>query len=115
MSKSTGRRWRDWEVRYLRQHRADGAASVAERLGRTEASVWSKARALGIDLSLMPLETCALCGTYPIRPNTAAGRAGMCLVCYKKRRRSSLSEFDACRALDREYDAAKHAAARRRK
>lgn len=108
-------RWRDWEVRYLKQHREDGAASIADALGRTEASVWSKARALRVDLTFKPLEVCVLCGTYPVRPSTAAGRAGVCLVCYKKRKRSDLSEAAACQALDREYDAAKHVAARRRK
>lgn len=101
------RRWSDNDVRYLRRHRDDGAELIAEALGRTPASVRNKAARLGVSIGYRQLETCPLCGAYPVRPGTRAGSHGMCCTCWERRKAENMRERAAEERAQREYDAAK--------
>lgn len=112
--KSAWRAWTTGEVRYLRQHRAEGSAAISEALGRTQWAVERMARRKKIRLGRKgPGEVCPLCATYRIAANTSAAKHGMCVVCYERRkadaRRQAVAEDDA----HREYEKEKKAAQRR--
>lgn len=56
------RRWKPDEERYLSEHASDGAAAIAENLGRTVISVQVKASRMGLTLCKRWL--CPRCGHY---------------------------------------------------
>ena len=70
-------RWSEREEEYLEAHAADGAASVAEALGRSEWSVKCKASEMGV--SLVRRWLCPNCGRHTYRP--LSKRTGWCRRC----------------------------------
>lgn len=70
-------RWQQWEIDFLFNHANEGLAEVAERLGRSTASVRNQASRYGV--SLRRAYTCTRCGrtTYaPLHPTK-----GWCRIC----------------------------------
>lgn len=70
-------RWKQYEIDYLYHHAGDGLQSIANRLGRSCASVRNQASRYGI--SLRQSHICSRCGRithYPIHPTK-----GWCRVC----------------------------------
>lgn len=101
------RPWTSGEERYLSQHRTDGAALLAHALGRSVSSVRTKASRLGVSLRPRPGDVCPVCGTYQIRPRTAAAGQGMCPVCWELRKAKAMEERRAMREAVRAYERAK--------
>ena len=97
------RPWAEREVRYLRQHRADGAAAIGEALGRSPKSVRRMAERLGV----RPSDPCPVCGRNPVRAGTVAAKHGMCVACWTRHLadlRRERADEERARA---EYEAAK--------
>lgn len=70
-------RWTPAEEKYLGEHAGDGAAAIAEKLGRTVASVQVHASRMG--LSLCRRWQCPRCGHYTYQP--LAKWSGWCRKC----------------------------------
>ena len=70
-------RWSQREEDYLSNHAGDGAATIAEALGRTVWSVRCKASEMGV--SLVVRYHCPRCGRYTYRPLTKW--TGWCRSC----------------------------------
>lgn len=70
-------RWSEREEEYLEAHAADGAASVAEALGRSISSVQTHASRMGV--SLVRRWLCPNCGRHTYRP--LSKRTGWCRRC----------------------------------
>ena len=70
-------RWSQSEEDYLTAHAGDGAAAIAEALGRTVSSVKTHASRMG--LSLVIRYHCPRCGKYTYRPLTKW--TGWCRSC----------------------------------
>lgn len=102
------------EIRYLRQHRGQGARLLAAALDRSEMSVRKMAQRLGVSLCHTHGELCPRCGCYEIRPGTDAGREGLCPACYRRELAHAIEERRATDAAMRAYEAAKKRAARGR-
>lgn len=102
-----GKAWTSDEVRYLRQHRGQGARLLAHALGRTAKSVERKAESLGVSLRRTHGELCPRCGCYEVVPGTRAGASGLCPTCYRRELTKALEERNAQRRAMREYEAAK--------
>lgn len=103
----TLRHWTSADERYLRQHRTDGAALLSCALGRSRRAVEVMASRLGISLRPSTGGVCSVCGCYEVRPHTDAGRAGMCPVCWERRKAKAMEERNAMREAMRAYEAAK--------
>lgn len=95
-------------MRYLSTHRADGAELIANVLGRTPLSVRVKAARLRISLEHKAMTLCPFCGTYFVRDNNA-GRHGMCIACWERRKAEAMEEQAAELRERKRYDAAKKA------
>lgn len=70
-------RWKQWEIDYLFEHSGDGLQAIADRLGRSSASVRNQASRYGV--SLRQSYICTRCGCvthYPLHPYR-----GWCRVC----------------------------------
>ena len=80
--------WTTEEIRYLDEHRADGAMAIAEHLGRTVISVKVQASRYGIPLT--PRWRCPKCGMQVRKPLNPA--TGWCANCTKEARRSRIAE-----------------------
>lgn len=110
------RYWSTAEIRYLRQHRLEGAEAIAAALNRTPASVRIAASKHKISLfKVEPGDLCPRCAAHTVTAGTAAARQGLCIVCYEREkaalRRQAAAEEDA----HREYEQAKKEAQRRRR
>lgn len=80
--------WTTKDIRYLEEHQSDGAAAIAEALGRTVISVQVQASRHGIPLT--PRWQCPKCGATtrsPLNPAT-----GWCANCTKEARRERLEK-----------------------
>lgn len=89
-------RWTTAEIKYLDEHRCDGAASIAANLDRSVISVQVQASRYGIPLT--PVYQCPKCGGQSVRPLNPA--TGWCLNCTKEARRDRISE--QVRAMEEE-------------
>lgn len=79
-------RWSSREIAYLEDHAHEGAAMVADALGRSVSSVQWQASKYGI--SLKRRWQCPLCGTWSAKPPSK--RTGWCPTCTKARQREKL-------------------------
>lgn len=70
-------RWKQHEEAYLQERAGDGAQAIAEALGRTVASVQTKASRMGV--SLYRRYHCPRCGRYTYTPLTKW--SGWCRKC----------------------------------
>lgn len=102
------RPWTNREVRYLSQHRTDGAELVAHALHRTVPSVKAKAHQMGVSLRYSEGDICPLCGVHTIRRGTNAASHRMCPTCWEQRKADAMRERAAEERARRDYDAAKH-------
>lgn len=103
-SRFSGSHWTDEEKRYLVSHKTDGAALIAEALGRSIVSVQVMACRMHVSLRQVDGPLCPKCGTYRVRPGTYAGRHGLCVVCWERERARALSERRAFKEARREYE-----------
>lgn len=81
-------KWTTREIKYLEDHADDGAAAIAERLGRSVQSVKAQAKRFG--LSLRRAWRCPKCGRRvhtPLSPKT-----GWCQSCTLERRNERIAE-----------------------
>lgn len=101
--------WTFAEVRYLKQHRTDGAELIAEALGRSVSSVQAKACAAGVSLMYRPGDMCPVCGLHSLREGTLAAKHGMCIACWERRKADAMEEQAAELRERKRYDAAKKA------
>lgn len=106
--------WTDAEDRYIVSHRDDGAYLVAEALGRSASAVRHRASRLGVRLAYRKLGRCPVCGIRLVRPGTYAGRHGMCLACWERRKADAIRERRVEQDAVREYDREKHRRGSRR-
>lgn len=103
------RPWTDEDDRYLRRHRHDGRAAVAEALGRTPEAVRHRALRLGFTVPIRPSqgELCPICGQWRMSRGTEAYAAGYCQVCWGKHKRAVYLQRKAEQAEQRAYEALK--------
>lgn len=108
-AKRRSRAWTDEDERYLRRHRHDGRAAVAEALGRSPEAVRRHALRLGFTVPIRPRqgEVCPICGRWRMSPGTEAYAAGYCQVCWGKHKRAVFDQRIAERAEQRAYEALK--------
>ncbi len=113
---TAGRRpWSTSELRYLRQHRGEGAKAIALALGRTEHAVYHMANKHKIRLrGGEPGGICPRCATYRVALHSEAGRFGLCVACYEKEKSAARRQAAAEEDAHREYEREKKAAQRRR-
>lgn len=105
-----------FEVRYLRQHRSEGAGSIALALKRTQSAVLHKAMREGVRLgNAGPGDLCPMCSTYYIARNGAGAPHGMCQVCWETRKAQLKRQAHAERVAGALYEKEKKAAQRRSK
>ena len=111
--------WSDEEKRYLLKVASDGAALAAVALNREQADVEEMARAMGIALAERPpvgeRELCPYCCERYIKPGTRAGKSGMCIVCWERRKTEAVMERASFVESLRVYDAARKAVYRERR
>nr|WP_314638710.1 hypothetical protein [uncultured Olsenella sp.] len=81
-------RWTTGEIRYLEEHAADGAASVARALGRSRTAVERQASRYGLTLRRHWL--CPRCGRKVYSPLSA--RTGWCQACTREQRIAELAD-----------------------
>lgn len=80
--------WTTAEVRYMTDHRYEGAEAVADALGRSVSSVCTQASRYGI--SLRQRWECPRCGDVTFKPLNP--KTGWCASCSKAKRREELEE-----------------------
>lgn len=84
-------RWKQWEIDYLFFHAGEGLEAIAQRLGRTQASVRNQASSYGV--SLRRTHLCERCGQIthsPLNP-----RNGWCRACNLEASRDRAAEANA--------------------
>lgn len=107
--------WSTSELRYLRQHRAEGSRAIAAALGRSQKAVKNMAERHKIKLGRRgPGELCPRCATYRLALGTEAARQGLCVVCHEREKAALRRQAAAEDCARREYEQAKKAAQRRR-
>lgn len=112
MDRTDKRAWTTTEIKYLRQHRQDGAEAIAIILGRTESAVRRQASREGISWKVKGGELCPFCGTHYVREGTSAAKHGMCIACWNIRLAELRREAEAEARTNRLREAAKKAAQR---
>lgn len=112
MDRTDKRAWTTTEIKYLRQHRQDGAAAIAAVLDRTEQAVRRQASREGISWIVRPGELCPFCGCHQVRDGSSAAKHGMCIPCWNKRLAELRREAEAEARTNRIREAAKKAAQR---
>jgi RNase P subunit RPR2 len=108
---STYKYWSTAEIRYLYQHRCDGAESIAHALGRSVESIKQQAKRHNMSLAQsLGASLCPMCSTYTIAKHSAAAKHGVCIVCWNRikadRRRQAEAEMQSARDYEREKKAA---------
>lgn len=88
--------WTSSEVRYLEEHAGDGAAAIAEALGKSVTAVEVQAHRYG--LSLRKRWLCPKCGRETFKP--LSNRTGWCVSCTREQRASEIAE--QVRAMEEE-------------
>lgn len=88
--------WTSSEVRYLEEHAGDGAAAIAEALGKTVRAVEVQASKYG--LSLRRRWICPRCGRQTFKP--LSSRTGWCVSCTREQRAAEIAE--QVRAMEEE-------------
>lgn len=107
--KTKKRNWTTTEIRYIRQHRSEGAEAIAFVLGRTERAVRQVAYLNGISWKVKPGEVCPVCGQHEIREGTSAANHGMCIPCWNMKLAALHREAEAEERTNRLREAAKKA------
>lgn len=110
--KVTYRNWTTWEIRYIRQHRSEGAAAIAAVLSRSEQAVRKMAAREGISWRVKAGEVCPFCGNHEVRQGTSAAQHGMCISCWNRHLADLRREAEAEARTNRLREAAKKAAQR---
>jgi tRNA(Ile2) C34 agmatinyltransferase TiaS len=82
------------EDRFLRHHRGDGIALVAQVMGRTCPELLNRAEELGIELAITPEfgEVCPRCGSRMTRWGSGY-RHGLCEACWSRERALIISSL----------------------
>lgn len=80
--------WTSSEVRYLEEHAGDGAAAIAEALGKSVTAVEVQAHRYG--LSLRKRWLCPKCGMETFKP--LSNRTGWCVSCTREQRAAEIAE-----------------------
>ena len=88
--------WTSSEVRYLEEHAGDGAAAIAEALGKSVTAIEVQAHRYG--LSLRKRWLCPKCGRETFKP--LSNRTGWCVACTREQRASEIAE--QVRAMEEE-------------
>lgn len=88
--------WTSSEVRYLEEHAGDGAAAIAEALGKSVTAIEVQAHRYG--LSLRKRWLCPKCGRETFKP--LSNRTGWCVSCTREQRASEIAE--QVRAMEEE-------------
>lgn len=88
--------WTSSEVRYLEEHAGDGAATIAEALGKSVTAIEVQAHRYG--LSLRKRWLCPKCGRETFKP--LSNRTGWCVSCTREQRASEIAE--QVRAMEEE-------------
>ena len=104
--------WRSDEDRYIRTHRMDGYLLLSEMMTgrgwpRSPESIKKHAkRKLGINLSKYPesgMHRGISCGKWDVRPNSHAGRMGLCPACWRRRQAEAIREGMDEKKAEAEY------------
>lgn len=110
------RYWSTAEIRYVRQHKSEGAKAIALALDRTEASVSAMATRHKIALgNVKPGDLCPRCAAHAVTAGTAAARQGLCIACYEREKAALRRQVAAEEDAHRKYEQAKKEAQRRRR
>lgn len=88
--------WTSSEVRYLEEHAGDGAAAIAEALGKSVTAIEVQAHRYG--LSLRKRWLCPKCGRETFKP--LSSRTGWCVSCTREQRAAEIAE--QVRAMEEE-------------
>lgn len=88
--------WTSSEVRYLEEHAGDGAAAIAEALGKSVTAIEVQAHRYG--LSLRKRWLCPKCGMETFKP--LSNRTGWCVSCTREQRAAKIAE--QVRAMEEE-------------
>lgn len=80
--------WTSSEVRYLEEHAGDGAAAIAEALGKSVTAIEVQAHRYG--LSLRKRWLCPKCGRETFKP--LSNRTGWCVSCTREQRATEIAE-----------------------
>lgn len=103
--------WTDEKQSYLIRHAQDGVGLLSRALGVTDEAVIRHAERSGLRLSYGPewgeLELCPMCAARYVRPQTVAGRAGMCPVCWERAKADAMRERAASVRAEVDYEDAK--------
>lgn len=83
--------WNTSELAYLEQHAGEGAAAIAEALGRSVSSVTHQAQRWGV--SLQPRQVCPKCGLATRLP--LSSKTGWCRACTLELSRDRASRRNA--------------------
>ena len=81
-------KWTTGEIKYLEDHAEEGAAAIADALGRSTQSVKAQAKRFG--LSLRRAWQCPKCGSRVHTP--LSPRTGWCVVCTRELRNERIAE-----------------------
>lgn len=81
-------KWTTREIKYLEEHAEEGAAAIADALGRSTQSVKAQAKRFG--LSLRRAWQCPKCGSRVHTP--LSPRTGWCVVCTRELRNERIAE-----------------------
>ena len=103
--------WTEEKQTYLIRHAQDGVGLLSRALGVSEEEVIRHAERSGLRLSYGPewgeLELCPMCAARYVRPQTVAGRAGVCPVCWERAKAEAMRERAASVRAKVDYEDAK--------